>query len=260
MITWSAKLRGEGFTCKEKSWSELCDEFEKWTIKIEPFLELRLKRKYKEFQEMCRDARNCLSDNIYMFQPLDFERYVKRMIHMLEVVREEMEPEPAELDKLTSARKKEAKRSRRVFVVHGHDKEMKESVARMLTKIDFQPVILHEQPNMGRTIIEKFEEYSDVCYAVVLLSPDDKVLFGRGNGKEDLECRARQNVIFELGFFIGQLGRKYVAALYKEADNFAMPTDYSGVLYIPFKEGWEMRLVQELKSCGYDVDANKLLS
>ena len=51
---------------------------------------------------------------------------------------------------------------------------MRESVARVLTTLGLEPVILHEQPDKGRTIIEKFYEHSDVGFAVVLMSPDDE--------------------------------------------------------------------------------------
>ena len=73
--------------------------------------------------------------------------------------------------------------------------------------------------------------------------------------------RARQNVIFELGFFIGKLGRNRVLVLYQEEENFEMPSDYSGVLYTPYDSSgrWQFDLIKELKACGYDVDANKLL-
>ncbi len=102
--------------------------------------------------------------------------------------------------------------SRRVFVVHGHDDGLKETVARFLTKLDLEPVILHEQPNRGRTIIEKFEEHSDVAFAVVLFTPDD---VGYPSGKVDeSKPRARQNVVLELGFFMAALGREKVCVLY----------------------------------------------
>lgn len=90
--------------------------------------------------------------------------------------------------------------SKNVFIVHGQDNEAKESVARFLQKLDLEPIKLHELPNAGKTIIEKFEHHSnEVGYAVVLLTPDD---LGRNkNNKMDLQPRARQNVIFELGYF-----------------------------------------------------------
>jgi CAP12/Pycsar effector protein, TIR domain len=67
------------------------------------------------------------------------------------------------------------KESRKVFIVHGHDGEAKLSVARFIEKLDLKPVILHERPDGGKTIIEKFERYSDVGFAVVLFTPDDLV-------------------------------------------------------------------------------------
>jgi predicted nucleotide-binding protein len=150
--------------------------------------------------------------------------------------------------------------SRRVFVVHGHDDAMKLGVARALEKLDFKPVILHEQPDKGRTLIEKFTDYSDVGFAVVLLSPDD-VGRSRTDDIARAKSRPRQNVVLELGFFLGKLGRERVLALFKKADNFEMPSDFAGVLFKPFdnSNAWPFELVKELRACGYEVDANKLL-
>lgn len=143
----------------------------------------------------------------------------------------------------------------KVFIVHGRDEAAKESVSRFIEKLGLQVIILHEQPNKGRTIIEKFEEYSDVGYAVVLLTPDDK-----GSPKDEPNCiklRARQNVIFELGFFIGKLGRDKVCALYKE--DIEIPTDISGLLYVPMDSGngWKLSLAKEIKQAGLNVDLNR---
>lgn len=148
----------------------------------------------------------------------------------------------------------------KIFVVHGHDTEMKTSVARILEKLGLEPVILHEQPNRGRTIIEKFEDHSeDISFAIILLSPDDKGCEAN-NFPDSAKLRARQNVILELGYFIGKLGRNKVLVLFKDESDFEHPSDFVGVLYIPFKDGWEFNMVGELQSCGYnDVDANKLV-
>ncbi|MFA6561771.1 MAG: nucleotide-binding protein [Verrucomicrobiia bacterium] len=153
-----------------------------------------------------------------------------------------------------------AKDSKRVFLVHGHDEEMKQAAARMLEQLGLAPVILHEQPNKGRTIIEKFTDYSDVGFAVVLLSPDD-LGCSKDQRIETARLRARQNVVFELGFFIGKIGRSNVAALYREHANFEKPSDYDGVAYIAFDRvgRWRFDIAKELKACGYSVDANKLL-
>lgn len=94
-----------------------------------------------------------------------------------------------------------------VFLVHGHDSAMESITARFIEKLGLELIVLHEQPNKGRTIIEKFQDYSNVSYAVVLLTPDDRG--GVASSKfEEQKPRARQNVIFELGYFIGKLGRK----------------------------------------------------
>jgi predicted nucleotide-binding protein len=99
----------------------------------------------------------------------------------------------------------------KVFVIHGHDEGSKEAVARFISQIGLSPIILHEKPNSGKTIIEKFEQYATVAFAIALLTPDD---IGKGNkGDEQLEYRARQNVLFEFGYFVGRLGRKRVCGL-----------------------------------------------
>jgi hypothetical protein len=116
----------------------------------------------------------------------------------------------------------------KVFVVHGHDGATKAEVARFIEKLGFEAIILHERPNKGRALITKFqEEAEDVGFAVVLMTADD---VGKAKADPDLKPRARQNVVFELGFFIGALGPERVAALV-EGDT-ELPSDYDGVVYI----------------------------
>jgi predicted nucleotide-binding protein len=136
---------------------------------------------------------------------------------------------------------------------------MKEAVARSLERLDLLPIILHEQPGGGRTLIGKFEAYSDVGFAVVLLAPDDELAIVNGGSMHRTQ-RARQNVILELGFFIGKLGRARVAAISKASSEFEVPSDFLGVEYIPYDaEGsWKLRLVRELRQAGFTVDANRL--
>jgi predicted nucleotide-binding protein/CheY-like chemotaxis protein len=144
-----------------------------------------------------------------------------------------------------------------VFIVHGHDDEAKESVARFIERIGLQAIILHEQATLGKTIIEKFEAYSDVRFAVILLTPDD-VGAPRSTPKA-LKSRARQNVIFELGFFVAKLGRRNVCALYKEG--VEVPSDIQGLLYITMDTNgaWRLTLAREISACGVAVDMTKLL-
>lgn len=144
----------------------------------------------------------------------------------------------------------------KVFVVHGHDKGEREGVARFLEGIDLVPIILLEQPNGGQTIIEKFEAHAaTVSFAVILLTPDDLA----GVSGSDQEERARQNVIYELGYFAGKLGRGRVCLLRK--GKVDVPSDLSGVVYteLDAADGWKLKLVRELKAAGFHIDANKAI-
>lgn len=144
-----------------------------------------------------------------------------------------------------------------VFIIHGHDEGAKEEVARFIEKIGLKPIILHERPNKGRTLIEKILVHSEtVGFAIALLTPDD---IGYSEKAPKIkEHRARQNVIFELGLFIGILGRSKVAVLYKEG--VEKPSDYDGVGYILFdsRGGWRIDLAKELMEVFPFIDLNDL--
>jgi predicted nucleotide-binding protein len=142
----------------------------------------------------------------------------------------------------------------KVFLVHGHDESARETTARFLEKLGLEPIILHEQPNAGRTVIEKVERYAEVAFAVVLLTPDD--IGGLNSAQQELKPRARQNVILELGYFLGKLGRSHVAALLK--GEVEKPSDYDGVLYVPMDAAgaWKLQLARELKNAGLNIDLN----
>jgi predicted nucleotide-binding protein len=137
-----------------------------------------------------------------------------------------------------------------IFIVHGRDEAAKEAVARVISRAGLNPVILHEQPNGGKTIIEKFEKHGSAAgFAVVIATPDD--LGGLAGATPDLKPRARQNVIGEMFWFAGRLGRDKVCALVK--GDIEMPTDFAGVVYTPLDDhgGWKAKLLQELRAAGY---------
>lgn len=170
-----------------------------------------------------------------------------KMRRFFEQVGLEREKASAQLSGKSKARQK-------VFVVHGHDEVATQTVARFLEKLKLEPIVLSEQPNEGRTIIEKFEAHADVSFAIVLLTPDD---LGCPKDRPDqLRPRARQNVILELGYFIGRLTRQRVCALHKGSTE--IPSDFHGVVYVPMDEGggWKLKLVTELKQAGLDLDLN----
>lgn len=146
----------------------------------------------------------------------------------------------------------------KIFLVHGHDDRALHETARFLEKLKQEVIVLREQPNQGRTIIEKFEDYADVGFAIVLLTADDRGA-PMAAGEDSLKPRARQNVVFELGYFIGRLGRKRVCALYVEG--IELPSDYSGVLYtrLDSSGAWRLEVAKELKAAGLPVDMNDAL-
>lgn len=144
--------------------------------------------------------------------------------------------------------------STKVFIVHGHSETARETVARFVQQMGFEPVILHRQHNGGRTIIEKIEHHGDVGFAIVLLTPDDV----GGVSEAELAPRARQNVILELGYFIGRLGRHKVCAL--KSGELEIPSDYHGVVYqvLDAAGGWKLSLARELEGAGYEIDWRRL--
>lgn len=146
--------------------------------------------------------------------------------------------------------------SNRVFVVHGHDEAALQTLARFLEKLKLEPVVLKEHANQGRTIIEKYEALAEgVAFAVVLLTPDD---IGAAVAADEQSLRARQNVIFELGYFAGKLGRGRVCLLRK--GKIEIPSDLFGVVYTDLDDGggWKFELAKELKAAKLDFDMNKV--
>lgn len=145
-----------------------------------------------------------------------------------------------------------------VFLVHGHDDKAVHETARFLERLQQDITILREQPNEGRTIIEKFENCADVGFAVILLTPDDRG-GPSGTSYDDQLARARQNVVLELGYFIGRLGRRRVCTLYTKG--VEIPSDYAGVLYVPLDEqgAWRLALAKEMKAAGLPIDMNLAL-
>lgn len=146
----------------------------------------------------------------------------------------------------------------KVFIVHGHDQVAKVNATRFIEKLGLEAVVLHERADSGNTIIEKFErESSDVSFAVILLTGDD---LGEANANiAQPQPRARQNVVFELGYFVGLLGRSKVAAL--RAPDVEMPSDYQGVIYIDLDttDAWKLSLAKNIKAAGIDIDMNRAI-
>jgi predicted nucleotide-binding protein len=145
----------------------------------------------------------------------------------------------------------------RIFIVHGHDDAKKFELARFLKGLtSHDPVILHEQPNKGAVLIEKLEaSAARTGFAVVLLTGDD---LGRAKAVKKDKPRGRQNVVFELGFFIGAFGRTNVAVL--KEDGVEEPGDVTGLVYTPLDANgaWKTALAKEIQEAGIPVDWSAL--
>lgn len=142
----------------------------------------------------------------------------------------------------------------KVFIVHGHDDALKNEVALFINNLQLQPIILHMEVSNSGSIIEKIEANSDVGYAIILYTACD---IGAKKGEEDnLQGRARQNVVFEHGYFIGKIGRKNTCALVK--GDVEKPNDISGVVYVSYSGNWKLDIANELQSLGYDIDKNNM--
>ena len=143
----------------------------------------------------------------------------------------------------------------KVFIVHGHDDGTKNTVARVVEQLGLEAIILHEEKDGGKTIIEKIEKHSNVEFAIILYTPCD---IGQAKQETKPQKRARQNVVFEHGYFTGKLGREKVCVLRLESD-IEIPSDFSGVEYIPMDTGsWKTKLVDMMNSVGFKLDKNKL--
>lgn len=159
-------------------------------------------------------------------------------------------------DMISNTKNISAQGTENVFIVHGHDELMKQEVANTVSRLKLVPIILNERHNGGDTIIEKLEHNAEqVNYAIILLSPCDH---GAEIQSTDLKPRARQNVILEMGYFIGKIGRNKVCVLKK--DDVEEPSDVFGVVYTPYDRfgAWKLKLADELKAAGFRIDKNLL--
>lgn len=146
---------------------------------------------------------------------------------------------------------------RNVFVVHGHENEVLQTIITFLQKMDLRPIILRDLPSGGQALIDKLEAAANVAFAVVLFTPDD---VGGLQSSESPTPRARENVIFELGYFLGKLGKQKVCILHKA--NTSISSDYQGMPCVSIdladSTSWQLSLAREMKAVGLSIDFAKL--
>lgn len=234
------------------------EDFITWYTKAERFI----RRKYGDSPELKDFTNTSFTLMVFSFNETraDYVRACKRGLEStkavfkvyLDEMKEELSTTREVLMKELIEKDSKAKCRGKVFIVHGHDGALKEAVARLIEKQGIEAIILSEQANKGATIIEKFEANSDVGAAICLFTADDE---GKANKESEYHKRARQNVVFETGYFMGKLGRQNVIMI---ADSeIEIPSDMQGVVYSN-NNYWQFDVLKELKEIGFSIDMNKV--
>lgn len=194
---------------------------------------------------------------------LAIQRYSRKEVsrdkkYTKDITDELLEEAQNSLDTVVSELKKEIPiySNHKVFIVHGRDTLLRTQVENVLRALGLEPIILQEQANIGKTIIEKIEECTDVGFGIVLYTPCDEGRLKSEDG--ELKPRARQNVVLEHGYLMAKLGRERVCCLVSK--NVEFPSDIQGLGYIPANDfdQWKYKIAKELKAAGFDIDMNKL--
>lgn len=225
-------------------------EFQAWKAKTERFL---IKEYGQDSYEIQNFKKYRFTLSIYPLGTPNYEfvaackRDLERVKAVFLTYLEEMQESPETVDSTIDVENFSS-----VFVVHGHNEVLKQDVARLIERQGLRAVILHEQPNQGATLIEKFENNSDVGAAICLFTADDT---GKAKKEDALKDRARQNVVFEAGFFMGSLGRDRVIILAEQG--IELPSDLKGVVYTG-TSSWQLDVLRELRAMGFVIDYNKL--
>ena len=258
---------GGGHAAKEydkEAQNAFFNEFHKWDARNEEI-----------FTRAFADANNTDLDGYrqtgrsYFFSDVVVEQkeIITKLVAYLQGFIDRIDLIPCDAESAMTEKSKVEMSADKVFIVHGHGELAKITAARTLEQLGLKPIILHEQEDYGNTIIEKFESNAtDVGFAVVLLTADDMGISRKDIEKSNTENRepqaskrARQNVVFEMGYFMGKLDRAHVFLLLE--DGVEKPGDLDGIVYTPIdSEGmWKIKLAKSLKAVGYKVNTDAII-
>ena len=258
---------GGGHAAKEydkEAQNAFFNEFHKWDARNEEI-----------FTRAFADANNTDLDGYrqtgrsYFFSDVVVEQkeIITKLVAYLQGFIDRIDLIPCDAESAMTEKSKVEMSADKVFIVHGHGELAKITAARTLEQLGLTPIILHEQEDYGNTIIEKFESNAtDVGFAVVLLTADDMGISRKDIEKSKAENRepqsskrARQNVVFEMGYFMGKLDRAHVFLLLE--DGVEKPGDLDGIVYTPIdSEGmWKIKLAKRLKAVGYKVNTDAII-
>lgn len=235
-------------------------QFDGYFITKNDVKRLVIKTTEKTTKELSKYENDNMPSGIIMFisdeMIVSYDQYTKDITKEILAEAKELIAQPKKVNLEVSSKRNTDRMFTEVFIVHGRDELAKNEVARFVEKLGFKAIILHEQENLGMTIIEKIEYFTNVDFGIVLYTPCD---IGSIKEEQKFQPRARQNVVFEHGFLIGKLGRSKVCALVK--DDVEIPNDISGLVYVTMdkNKAWELAIAKEMKKIGYKIDLNTLI-
>lgn len=240
-------------TQHEPAYVALRDEFYKWNAYNEQLLRMRFST--AKLADGYRQVAFVVPDDL-LERLNGLTHDINGQLRKLDFIRQQLDLYKSVAPSDTRGGSVSARIGDKIFIVHGRDGDTKLQVAEFVERITGErPVILHEQADSGRTVIEKFEKHAaEVGFAIILLTADDE---GNEKGATQLNPRARQNVVLEFGYFMGKLGRGRVVALHEAG--VELPSDINGLLYTSLAGNWKFDLAGEIKAAGIDIDLAKAL-
>ncbi len=233
----------------ENEFDDFNNKFEQWKTYV---LELLVRQLGRDDQYVY-EWNNYVTTYVSKRRPIlnQLTKNVKKALSLIDSFLERIDLHEAR----NTAQSKDSN-TRKVFIVHGHDTNVRNEVELFIRSIGYEPVILCKRADKGDTIIEKIErEAKDVCFAIVIYTSCD---LGKDKTSNDLKPRARQNVVFEHGFMCAHLGRGRVCALLE--DGVEQPGDLQGVIYkqLDAVGAWQYQIADEMKASGLEVDKNMI--
>lgn len=239
------KAQEDAFNNEFRKWQEYVEELLKQSFSItnneyhRVFCETGKSLIFIPGQDYIKDERDEINKKVV---------YLESLIERIPLIPSSVETSIAPQEQPHSSK------SKKVFIVHGHDVAIRAEVELFVKKLGYEPIVLFKQASGGKTIIEKLEEETgSVSFAIVLYTACD---FGRDKNDSKEQPRARQNVVFEHGYLSAKLGRDHVCALVEPG--IEVPGDLAGVVYISISSSWEYMIAKEMKQAGLEIDMNLL--
>lgn len=239
------KEQEDAFHYERRKWKQYVEELLKQSFSIsnndyhKEFCEIGQSLIFIPGQDYIQDEREEITKKV---------TYLESLIERLPLIPSAVEGRNASESKPTPAK------SKKVFIVHGHDNAFRTEIELLIKQLNYEPIVLFKQASGGKTIIEKLERETDnVAFAIILYNACD---YGHDKDSTKENPRARQNVIFEHGYLCAKLGRNRVCALAEPG--IEIPGDLAGVVYVPTTGPWQYMIAKEMKQSGLEIDMNLL--